>query len=85
MVAKNEPTIYEEVIHTEWYVVINDLVGGHAVSTVNYPLSSGLYSKRNRILNSTSTGTVPAVVVADFANEEIAKYIVELHNRNITE
>ncbi len=53
-----------------WYAVVNDLVGGWAVATVDRPLSE----------IDTKSRTV--VVVADFVSEEAARYIATLHNLN---
>jgi len=75
----NEHT--EAALNTKWYTVANDLIGGYAVSTVNYPLSSGLYSNREYVFDDEDQrGFVPAIAVADCHDSDIADHIVGLHN-----
>lgn len=59
-----------DVLSVQWYAVINDLVGGWAISTVDKPLAEHDFSKD--------------LVVGDFLTEEIARYIVNLHNALIS-
>jgi hypothetical protein len=50
-----------------WYAVINDLIGGWAVSHINKPLSQQDYRK--------GEGEIAA-----FCSESVAHHIVALHN-----
>lgn len=53
-----------------WYVVVNDLVGGWAVSHIDKPLSEQDYRQGEGDLFDSLT-------------KELAEYIVDLHNRKI--
>ncbi len=56
-----------------WYPVVNDLVGGWALATADLPLSE--IDTRGR----------EVVVVAELADEAIARYVARLHNTTIGE
>lgn len=75
--AANAPYVKRGIVTTpddrwkptqaRWYAVVNDLVGGWAVSTIDKPLS--------QLDPTASEGEL-----ADFCSEEIARHIAELHN-----
>ena len=48
-----------------WFVVVDDLIGGFAVSNVDKP---------------TSEIDRPDLVITDFIDEAAARHVVELHN-----
>jgi hypothetical protein len=58
---------FEYTIEQKWYVVVDDLVGGWAISTVDKPLSEVDFRDRS------------VVIVADTLSKEIAEYLVYLH------
>lgn len=58
---------FEYVIEQEWYTVVDDLVGGFAIATVNKPLSEIDFRDRS------------VFVVADMLSKELADYVVYLH------
>jgi len=63
----NEHT--ETILTSEWFVVVDDLIGGWAIATVNKPLSEIDARKRG------------VYVVAEMISESLADYVVYLHER----
>lgn len=59
-----------DVLTERWYAVVNDLVGGWCVATVDMPLSE---------FGSSSTATF----VGDFLTEGIARHVADLHNASL--
>lgn len=53
-----------------WFAVIDDTIGGWSISLVDKPVS-----KLNPVRNPRE------ITIGDFLTEELARYIVELHNR----
>lgn len=60
----------DDFLSLKWYVVLDDIVGGWAVSTIDKPLSEMDYRKNERHW-------------IECAVKEHAQYIVDLHNREI--
>ena len=60
----------KDLLKLKWYVVVNDLIGGYAISHINKPLSEHNYKAGEGELG-------------DFLTQEIAEHIVELHNWEI--
>lgn len=59
-------------VNISWYAVVNDLVGGWSIATVDLPLSkinAQTFTRHN--------------VVADFICEKTTRYVAALHNRNL--
>jgi len=52
----------------KWYTVVNDLVGGWSITLIDKPMSQH---------NPSVPGDGE---IADFVDEETARYICELHN-----
>jgi hypothetical protein len=65
-----EPESESEFIRKKWYVVVDDVVGGWAISSIEKPVSLMDYNKFER-----------RWIVAD--GKEIANHIAELHNRSL--
>lgn len=61
----------DRILQVKWFVVVNDLIGGWCVRTS--PLLPSEVVDRE----------VDGWDVGDFLTEEIAKHIVELHNREV--
>jgi hypothetical protein len=55
----------------KWYAIVNDMIGGWAVGTVDKSTSE--YDNR--------PGSTDGRIIADFVNEEDAKEICRLHNQ----
>jgi hypothetical protein len=64
-------TEHDRVIGQEWFVVLNDHVGGWSVANVDKPLS--------QIVMSVGAERC----VADFWSKEVAEYVVNLHNSSL--
>lgn len=62
----------EELLRQRWYVVIDDEVGGWAITNVDKPVSEVDLDADERVL-------------ADFVHEPIGRYVVDLHNRALRE
>lgn len=62
--------INEELLNVQWYPVVNDLIGGWAVASVDEPCSKLDYENGEH-------------EIADFAVEQIAKHIANLHNEDL--
>ncbi len=56
-----------------WHPVVNDLVGGWALAAADPPLSE------------IDTRSRDVAVVAEFADEAVARYVARLHNTTIGE
>jgi hypothetical protein len=61
------------VLKYPWFVVANDLAGGHAIGLVNKPLSQYNF-------NGEPDAQPPYLVVADFMPLETASFVVALAN-----
>lgn len=59
----------EAMLTSEWFVVVDDLIGGWAVATVNKPLGD------------IDVRQLGVYVVAEMISKEIADYIVYLHEQ----
>jgi predicted acetyltransferase len=60
---------FESVVEQEWFVVVDDLIGGFAISTVDKPLSEIDFADRS------------VFVVAEVLSKELGDYIVYLHEQ----
>jgi hypothetical protein len=58
---------FDEVVNLKWYPVVDDCIGGWAVSHVDKPVSEHDHDEDECSL-------------ADFVDEGMAKHIAELHN-----
>lgn len=54
-------------MNAPWFVVVNDVVGGWSIATIDFPLAE-------------HPGPLGRTVVADAIEESTARHIVELHN-----
>ena len=59
----------ETMLDSEWFVVVDDLIGGWAVATVDKPLSE---------IDFRDPGVY---VVAEMISKDVADYIVYLHEQ----
>jgi hypothetical protein len=59
-----------EFLKKKWYVVVDDVVGGWAISSIEKPVSLMDYNKYERHWVEADT-------------KEIADHIAELHNRSL--
>lgn len=59
----------ERILTHKWYVIVNDLTGGHAIGLLDKPMSE--YNFRVDCL---------AVVVADFMTRDTASQVVSVMN-----
>lgn len=60
----------EEYLTVPWYAVVDDLIGGWAVSNVNKTTAEMDFEQGE-------------IEIASFASEEHARHIAELHNRSL--
>lgn len=74
MTMSEDPSVrYLAVFDQKWYPVVNDLIGGWAASNVDKPLSQ----------QDHSVGREDGQwCIAEFMDEQTARYIVDLHNRS---
>ena len=63
---------WSEIRRHRWYAVLNDTIGGYAVSNVNKPVSKLEYRRGE-------------VEVACFVTQDDAEHIADLHNRWINQ
>lgn len=63
----------DQILQVQWFVVVNDLIGGHCIRTSPKPPSQAADCE------------VDGWEVGDFLTEEIARHIVALHNRRLRE
>lgn len=61
----------DEVLRHRWYVVVNDMIGGYAIATMDKPLSE-IEGRFHEV-----------VVVADMVGRDVAHYIAHLHNTHL--
>lgn len=65
---KKNPITLDEQLHCIWYAVVDDTIGGYAISNVNEPVSQ---------LNPYEG----KFEFANFVKQEIAEHVANLHNK----
>lgn len=65
--TQNEHT--EAMLNAEWFVVLDDLIGGWAIATVDKPMSGINFRDRD------------VYVVAEMLSKDMAEYMVYLHEK----